>query len=348
VAQVGRPFRRGGGGGGAAQRVVQFLPTIGYDNRDGLFLQESATVLRRRNLSATLNATLGTGRGLRGSLETETHGPLRVVSALSYREDAPNQRARFLEYSRLPEVGIIYSGATGEGTAPPGGSHFLPTQIGQMNVRSTPETRDQWRYAVEMTGGFFSQRRGRSTLPDNVDVDGGRFLLQGQVARPAVRVAGVRFQSLRLLAREALYDTGDSYTVVGAGIGKGWKLGPLSVGVERLSQYTLGSTPFLFDRVEIRNEWRPRAELKSGGWNLSWIGRFDEGQGEFFDNLFAISKRTQCLQPRLGYSTRRNEITFDLRLLGVEPAYGEAAPARGMMGEPGGTEGMPGSRGRRR
>jgi hypothetical protein len=326
VAQVGRPIGRRGAEQGA-RRLTQILPTVGYDNRDGLYLQETTTLLRRRNLLTTLNARLGTLQGARGALEVARPGKVSAVAAISRLEDAPNQRAPFLEYSRLPEAGLVYTTTIG-GTAPPAASvsQFLPMHVGQINALGTPQTGDLWRFGAELTAGYFQQERGRSSLPGNLNANGSRLMMQAQVARARLRLGPIMLDSLRLLLRQSLYDTGDSFTVAGAGIGKHWKLGPLRLSIERLNSYTIGHTPFLFDNVELNSEWRPGAILRTGEWEFSWIGRFDEARTGFYDHLLAITRHMDCMEPRVGFSTRLGQFTFDLRLIGLD--RGSRQPAR--------------------
>jgi hypothetical protein len=270
-----------------------------------------------------LDARLSTARGITGKLETDSSRRFGWVTALSYREDAPNQRARYLEYNRLPEVGFVFGGIddtlqTGPTPLHQKISRFLPSQVGSISVRSRPETRDQWRWSGEVTAGYFQQLKGFSSLPQNVNRDGSRMLLQGQLVRPRLRLGALSLESLRLMLRGSAYDTGSTYGVSGFGIRKTAKVGPLTFAVEQLSQYTAGQTPFLFDAIELNNEFRPRAELKLRGWDLSWIGRINEGNATFYDQHFALTHRLECMQIRIGYDTRLSMATFDLRLLGLE------------------------------
>src|SRR5262249_60970469 len=124
--------------------------------------------------------------------------------------------------------------------------------------------------------------------------------------------------------------------------------GPGDVRSERLGQYPSGQSPFLSDRVELNNEGRPRAELKGRGWDLTWVGRFSESQASLYDNIFSISKRMDCIQPRLSYETRLGLVTFDVRLLGLDPGFNEPPRPRGTPRPAGDDEGrLPGMMGRR-
>lgn len=322
------------------QLVRQLMPTFGNNQHDGFFLHRNIQLLRNKAFAADLDVLLGTSSAFRGGLEVGTGGTLRVIGALGYRQDSPNQQARYMEVSRLPEVGLIW----GTNTSAEAG-RFLPTQIGAIGVPRSPLDPDRWRFATEVTGGYFSQRKGLGNDPKNVNLTGSRAILQAQAVRPRVRVGSVPLQRLRVMVRQSLYNTGDAYSVAGFGIGKDWKLGKLTTGIDHFESYTAGRTPFLFDQVELRTEWRPRLEYKTGGWDLSWIGRYDQNRGGFYDQTYSISRRMDCIEPRLTYDVRRAQVMLDLRLLGLEPGFNET-PVRSENAETGeeGTSDMPATR----
>jgi len=322
VARVSRPLHQPGESE-LARQLIRYMPTFGYDKRDGAYLQDDVLLFRRPTFYSRLDARLSTGRGITGRLETAQSRKFGWVADLGYREDAPNQRARYLEYSQLPEVGLVYAGVddslqTGPTVGHSRTSRFLPSQVGNISIKARPETMDQWRWAGEVTAGYFQQLKGLSSLPQNVNMDGERLLIQGQVARPRLRLGALSLESLRLMLRGSTYDTGNAYGVAGFGIRKSARIGPLTVALEQLTHYTAGHTPFLFDAVELNNELRPRAELKVRGWDFSWIGRINEANTTFYDQHFAVTHRLDCMQIRLGYDTRLSMATFDLRLLGLE------------------------------
>lgn len=302
-----------------AERLTQVLPNFGYNERDKVYLQQDMTVMNSKAVNAGLSARLSAGRLLTGRVDAESKSRVRVVGTVGYREYAPNQRAPYLEYSRLPEVGLIYGGTgLGTGSTFSGRGRFLPFQVGEIAAAPTPQNRSGWQYGVELSGGYFSQRKGQGNLPQNVNLTGSRALFQVQAAKPGLRIGPVRFDALRMLFRQSVYNTGDAFSVFGAGISKSWKLGPVTAGLERIGHVTAGTTPFLFDSLEIPAEWRPTANYRVRDWNFLYMGRFNESRGTFYDHLFSISKRMDCIEPRVGISTRLGLVSFDISLIGLD------------------------------
>lgn len=321
VREIGHPLKTSREGQRQAELVRQFMPTFGIDRRDGFFAEKDLDILSSKKLAADLQAKLSVKRFFTGGIEASTGGQFKIVGALGYRQDAPNQRARYLEVSRVPELGIVY----GERQTAESG-RFLPTQVGHLGVPRAATNPDEWRFGAQLGEGLFLQRKGEgSRLPDNVNRDGTRTVLAGTAVRPRLDLGPVQFERLRALLRQSFYGSGEAYTVGGWGIGKDWKLGHLKLGIDHFENYTGGESPFLFDKVEIRTEWRPRAELKLGSWDASWIGRYDQGRGGFYDQLYQLSKKIDCMAFRAGYEVRRSQFTFDIRLLGLEPGFDEEA-----------------------
>jgi hypothetical protein len=79
----------------------------------------------------------------------------------------------------------------------------------------------------------------------------------------------------------------------------------------------MGTTPFLFDDVELEHEWRPRLEYQSRGFSFSYYTRIRAGSGKIYDQVFSVSKLFHCIEPRLTYRTRRQEIFLEFRIPGL-------------------------------
>ena len=53
-------------------------------------------------------------------------------------------------------------------------------------------------------------------------------------------------------------------------------------------QFTVGETPFFFDEVELRKEFRPAIEYRSRGFEFAYVARIDASDGNVFDHRFEI------------------------------------------------------------
>jgi lipopolysaccharide export system protein LptA len=100
-ARVGAGREEGGGSP---------FPRVGANRRDGPFLDRVFPLIADSTLSVDLDTRLSVHRGLTGGFEAATPlgRSLQLIGALKYRDEAPNQRTRFLEVDRLPEVGVLW------------------------------------------------------------------------------------------------------------------------------------------------------------------------------------------------------------------------------------------------
>jgi hypothetical protein len=145
----------------------------------------------------------------------------------------------------------------------------------------------------------------------------GRLVLAG----PTLRIGGVRLADPRLLVRGAVYGGGEQMGLLGVGLGDAWKVGrDVTLRLERYAHRTAGHSPFLFDEVEIRDEWRPAVVIHSGLSTFSWYARFDADRKAFYDQEFAVAHVLHCLEPRLSFGVRRKQIGLEIRIVGLQPS----------------------------
>src|SRR5204863_7253550 len=103
VPRVSYSLRPGQGG-------HSLFPIFGYDTRDGLYFSKRMRVVDRPDYTVTFDGRVALKRGLLGGLEgLQSHGQFRWIGALKVREQAPNQRVRYLEMDRLPEMGLLWT-----------------------------------------------------------------------------------------------------------------------------------------------------------------------------------------------------------------------------------------------
>ncbi|MFN3651242.1 MAG: hypothetical protein ACK47B_16825 [Armatimonadota bacterium] len=308
-----------------------WLPTFGYNSRDGLYAQKEFVLQRTGRLWLDADVRLNTSREPSLGLLAATPGEVQLVGALYYRDIADNQRVRFLQVSRLPEVGLVWTPRERPRTG-----RFLANQVPGVRRSEHLDLSREWILGAQLSAGYFQQHRGSSIVQDDSESkDGFRATLQAQGILPRVKLGPLELNDLRLLARQHLYDTGQAYTVFGTGIGKQWRFGNWRFRIDRFDQFTMGSTPFLFDDVELRQEWRPQITFETRGFYFDYSARIRGKNGELFDQIFTIGKLFHCIEPRLTYRVRRSEIGFQIRipgLFGGESTVGE--PRTSGVGDP--------------
>lgn len=296
-------------------------PSFGYNSNTGPYVRQEFTLRRSAPVWLDADVRINTFREPQGGFLAATPGKGQLRATLFYRDIAENQRVRFLQVSRLPEIGYVW--APGK-TPRPG--QFLPHQIGAVRYPDELNVSTAWRWAAEVSAGYFRQHRGdRVVGPDSLSKNGGRVKFQVQGVEPTVNLGPLQLNDLRLMARQTLYDTGDAFTAFGTGIGKRVRFKNLQLGIQRLDMFTIGSTPFLFDDVELRQEWRPRLEYTTPGFNFSYIARLRGQDARLYDQIFSVSKVFHCLEPRLTYRVRRSEFFLELRIPGLS-GFNRARP----------------------
>lgn len=302
-------------------------PSFGYDHRWGGYAKQEFDLIHKRPVWLDAHAALYMFHEPSGGLLVATPGHLQAVGALFYRDDAENQRSRRLQVSRLPEVGAVWTSYTER----PRTGRFLSHQVAGVNRPEFLDYSREWRFAAEVTGGFFRQHHGDDTdLENSESKNGARGAIQGQAILPWVKMGPISLNDMRFMARQSIYDTGDEYTVLGTGIGKQVKVGKhVRLRVDRFDQWTGGESPFLFDTVELKQEWRPRFDYDSKQFHLSYFARIRGQNGNLYDQVFSVSKLFHCIEPRLTYSVRRGSLLLDITI----PGFSGGRP-RSRPGEP--------------
>lgn len=293
--------------------VFSYLPQFGYNSRTGFYVRDDFNLRRSNPVWIDAEVQVNTRQEPQGGFLFGTPGRLQFVGSLFYRDNAPNQRSPHLQVSRLPEVGAVWSSR--EDVRP---GRFLSDRIQSVRYPRPLDISTSWIFAAQATAGFFRQHAGdRLVENDGRSKNGARFSVQGQAVLPLVKLGPVSLNDLRLLARNNTYDNGDNFSTLGFGIGKRVRLGKFEVRADYFHQFTMGSTPFLFDDVELRQEIRPALEYRSRGFEFAYQARIDARNGDLFDQYFEVSKLLHCIKPTLSYSVRRREIFLEIRIPGL-------------------------------
>jgi lipopolysaccharide export system protein LptA len=290
------------------------FPSVGYNSHYGVILRKQLTLIDQPAFLLDLDGAYAFRRGFLGGAHVTRPGSPALTFALTAREEAPNQRIRFLEVDRLPELGVTFSSQPR-----PRRPREVPTSAQRVRVGMEQPDGPRWEWAVQATAGNYHQRPGPGSDDPELNVSGSRLDLRAALARRKLRLGPLDVGTLRLLARTSWYDTGDHFSLFGLGLGHRWSVRRnLGLSLEYFANVTDGRSPFQFDFPEIRDELRPGVQLRFGGTALEWEGRYDLGADEFFDHEFALAHTFHCLRPRFTYRTRRRQIGFDLQVIGLQ------------------------------
>ncbi len=297
-------------------------PMLGYNRFDGFYAERDFQLSRNRLAWVDANLRLTTARAPTAGIMVATPGNVQLVGSLFYRDIAENQVSRFLQVSRLPEVGAIWGNDGGR----PRPGRFLPHQVTGVRRPDALEFSDRWRFNAQFSAGYFMQHAGlNDSRADSGNKQDTRVTAQAQAILPYVKVGPLVLNDLRLMARQNFYGNGDAFSVLGVGIGKQVRWKNLRLRVDRFDQSTVGRTPFLFDDLELQHEWRPGFEYTTPQFNLSYYARIRANRNSanqssgVFDQVFAISKLFHCIEPRLSFSLRRREVFLEVRIPIMSP-----------------------------
>jgi len=289
------------------------IPGFGYDSQNGPYIRQEFHLIRNGPVWMDADVQLNSFHEPNGGVRFGTGGRLKYVASAFYRDVAPNQRTPHLEVSRLPEVGVVWS--SNERIHP---GRFLGDRIQNVRYDRSLDVSRSWVFAAQATVGFFRQHRGeRVPDPDAASKNGARALIQAQAVLPLVQVGPLRLNDLRLFARQSYYDNGDAYATYGTGIGKKVRWGNFQFQINRFDMFSSGQTPFFFDDLDLRHEWRPEFSYQTRGFELSYYTRINADTYGFYDHVISVSKLFHCIRPTLTYRVRRSEVFFEIRIPGL-------------------------------
>jgi lipopolysaccharide export system protein LptA len=319
------------------------IPSFGYSSFNGPYVRQEFNLVRNGPVWVDADVQLNTFHEPSGGFRLGSAGRLKYVASAFYRDVAPNQRTAHLQVSRLPEVGVIWSN---NDRFQPG--RFLGDRVQNVRYDRALDVSKSWIFAAQATVGFFRQHRGENVPdPDAASKNGGRAMVQAQAVLPLVDLGFFHLNDLRLFARQSFYDNGDKFLTYGTGIGKKVRTGNFTFSLNRFDSFSSGSTPFYFDDLDLRHEWRPAFEYSTRGFELSYYTRINAETYHFFDHVISVSKLLHCIKPTLTYRVRRSEIFFEIRIPGLggspstkagesrsEQGTGDSVPGRSMESQP--------------
>jgi hypothetical protein len=287
-------------GGPRDEQTYQLTPRIFFNNTDGILVTTRLQfpIIRPSarqsgnsqptTLDLTADVGLSTRVGFRGGLELLSQSRFGDLSLSERINDVvSSQLTNRIELDRLPELEY----------RPPSlklfklpGSHVAGLQFGFL--------------AGNYRENFTTSAR---TVEDTK--------LQGQV-RFTTRLANKQGPYLDLFARSALYgDYKDNLNTQGFEIGYVGRLTSRINGQFSFSaQNVNGSTPFRFDRVEIRRELRTTFDVMlTPRWLVPIDLRYDLDRRTFRDKSFGLLRNYKTFAYGVVYQSARQELRLEIR-----------------------------------
>lgn len=285
-ALLGRAFSR------REQSAFQLTPRISYNSADGLlatariFYPLSRQDPTKRNLAADIGAS--TKVGFRGGLEVNSRSKLGDLSLRARISDVVvSQLTNRIELDRLPEVRY----------APPA-----------MRLLNLPGGR-QAGLRLDFTAGDYRERFGDGSIR----MKSSRLHYQALLTTRLARKDG---PYLDLFTRTARYsDHYENQQTTGFEIGyTGRIIDRVSGQFSYSASHVSGSTPFRFDRVEIKNELRATFDVMlTPRYIMPFDFRYDIDKGRLRDSRIGILRNYKTFAYGLTYQSARNELKLEIR-----------------------------------
>lgn len=219
----------------------------------------------------------------------------RVLFAVAGTNEYIYHRVRTdLRVSRLPELGLV-AYQSGRSSGASAGSAAWTTY-------------DRFSYFGELTGGYYQE--------NTTDTKSARTQLRLGAASPNVLLARNLSFRLGMDARGALYGSGETYTVVAPQAELVWRVRPeMALSVAGIHRTYSGRTPFVFDRLDTRNEVRLRYDGDYPRWGLGLQVAYDADRWRAYDTSFSVVHKLDCMEFGLSYRTRSQGLGVVLNLL---------------------------------
>jgi hypothetical protein len=229
----------------------------------------------------------------------ERYGPRRTFYAILQRAQTVYNRIRNdLTLSRFPEVGIRFSNLLG---------HASPA-IGPDSDAGTPRrSRATLLLDASASLGVFNEQP--------TEVTAGRLGFEINLASPPFTLGRRLSWRVGLTNWLNLYTTGTAYNLFSPEIQLDYlptRTSIISAGYRYLAD--IGSTPFLFDQRDVRNELRLQYQV-GGPWGFGITTHLDLNNTQFYETQVAVQRNFDCMQIGAGYRFTSNAFFVIFRLL---------------------------------
>ena len=290
-----------------AQRGMK-LPTIGISDEYGAYAAYEFDISREPRLIGGLDVRLSTRQALQGGVLYDQLAGRPIFARLTHRQPFYGGGRPDLLVSRLPEIGVRFcSGEAAE-------SYALSRSPLDLSGRTISPVRPvrlgrKLNLVAEIGLGRFTEE------PDRVSSN--RADLRAIAWLEPVALGSRTVFSPGVSARFSHYGTGDAYNAFALRLAVARRLGADSfVSLSYITNSMHGSTPFQFDKVELREEVAGKVGFPLGDLTLEFGGRYDIRNPGLFDTEISVARKFHCLEPKITWRSRFKEFSFGIGLVG--------------------------------
>jgi len=288
------------------------LPRAGYSRLDGPFAGLAyGFAPGGPQTTGIINVRYTTRRGLRGWLRTSYLPSWGRISLTASRKEDLNER---------PITSIVEP---------------LPTTVQRVTVDRLPELalhRKTGNLMPWLTGQAWVTAGRYRELPTGVSAN--RLSLVADLETEPWQVSPRLGLTAGFGVRQSYYSGRDQQRLVAPRVGLRYDGGKrFSLALSYQHRSTTGSTPFLFDEIQIRREITGNlVALPHPLWRVEVGTRFDTANGELRDAEVTLFRTVHCLEYSVGWRKERSELRVGLGLAAgtleaIQAAAAQETPA---------------------
>lgn len=284
------------------------LPAVGISGKYGIHAGYEFDLATGPRTIGALDLRLSTRQVLQGGVTYDRIAGRPVFLRATYRQAFYGGTRPDIMLSRLPEIGVQFSGGSGA-------EYF----------NSAREPLDLSRGLIDPLASLSSHGR----LNTIGEVGLGKFIeepyhisSERTDARILAWLDPIPLDSRTIISpgisgRLSHYGKGDDYTALGFRLAVARRLGSNSfVSLTYITHSIHGSTPFEFDEIELPDELAAKVRFPVGSLSLELGGRYDLRGHKFFDTEVSVAKVVHCIEPKITWRKRFQEFSIGVGLVG--------------------------------
>ena len=212
-----------------------------------------------------------------------------------------NRQRTDLRVARFPEIGVSFRNILNRTQPTLGDQPKSAFGVGFISPAN-------WFVNAELGLGYFQEQptHTRST----------RLGFRTDATSPLFRVAGPLYARYGGTLWSNVYDQDKTYTLIAPESELVYLLRANTlIGAAFKHQFDFGTSPFVFDRLDVANELRLRYGFVGANWAYDAVVKYDISHFRAYDNIFGIRRRLDCLEYGVQYRTRNQGFSLVLNLL---------------------------------
>ena len=287
------------------EKAKSKLPAVGISGKYGVHASYEFDVSHEPRTIGILDARLSTRQVLQGGVMYDRVAGQPVFLNVTHRQPYYAGGRSDIMLSRLPELGIRFSSGAQRATGKREPITLSSIYVDPLRPVSNP---------------------GRLNLNGEIGI--GKFIEEPHHisseradARAVAWLDPLSPDSRTIIspgvsAQISHYGNGEEYTALGFRLLLARRFGDGSLASLTYMTHSIhGSTPFEFDEIELSDELAAKVRFPVGSFALEIGRRYDLRAHKFFDTEISVGKVMHCLEPKITWKNRFQEISLSVGLV---------------------------------